>query len=102
MLDVEAALAVGGARIGLLPEAAAASIAAQCRNELYDVAAIARGVATDATPVVELVRQLRALVAPEVQAHVHLVATSQDIVDSATMLVARRALDAALGDARAV
>lgn len=102
MLEVEAALAVGGARVGLLPEAAAMSIAAACRSELYDVAAIARGAATDATPVIELVRQLRALVAPEVRPHVHLVATSQDIVDSATMLVARRALDAALVDARAV
>ncbi len=102
MLDVEAALAVGGARVGLLPEAAATQIAAACHIELYDVAAIARGVATDATPVVELVRQLRALVAPDVQQHVHLVATSQDIVDTATMLVARRALHAALRDARAV
>jgi 3-carboxy-cis,cis-muconate cycloisomerase len=102
MLDVEAALAAGGARVGLLPEAAATQIAAACQFELYDVAAIARGVATDATPVVELVRQLRALVAPDVQQHVHLVATSQDIVDTATMLVARRALHAALGDARAV
>ena len=102
MLDVEAALAVGGARIGLLPEDAAAAIAAACRSELYDVAAIARGAATDATPVVELVRQLRALVAPAAQPYVHLVATSQDVVDSATMLVARRALDAALDDARTV
>lgn len=101
MLDVEAALAVGGARIGLLPEPAAKSIAAACRSELYDMAAIARGSAIDATPVIELVRQLRALVAPEVQPQVHLVATSQDIVDTAMMLVARRALDAALGDARA-
>jgi 3-carboxy-cis,cis-muconate cycloisomerase len=102
MLDVEAALAVGGARVGLLPEAAATSIAAACRIDLYDAAAIARGAATDATPVIELVRQLRALVATDVRPHVHLVATSQDIVDSATMLVARRALDAALVDARAV
>jgi 3-carboxy-cis,cis-muconate cycloisomerase len=102
MLDVEAALAVGGARVGLLPEPAAKEIAAACRNELYDVAAIAKGVATDATPVIELVRQLRALVAPDVRRHVHLVATSQDIVDTAAMLVARRALDAALEDARAV
>jgi 3-carboxy-cis,cis-muconate cycloisomerase len=102
MLDVEAALAIGGARVGLLPEAAATSIAAVCRSELYDVAAIARGAATDATPVIELVRQLRALVAPDVQPHVHVVATSQDVVDSATMLVARHALDAALGDTREV
>jgi 3-carboxy-cis,cis-muconate cycloisomerase len=102
MLDVEAALAVAGARVGLLPERAAKEIAAACRNEFYDVAAIARGVATDATPVVELVRQLRALVGSDARQHVHPVATSQDIVDTAMMLVARNALDAALEDARAV
>jgi 3-carboxy-cis,cis-muconate cycloisomerase len=102
MLDVEAALAVGGARVGLLPEPAAEEIAAACRNELYDVASLASASAIDATPVVELVRQLRALVRPDVQQHVHFAATSQDIVDTATMLVARRALDPALQDARAV
>jgi 3-carboxy-cis,cis-muconate cycloisomerase len=102
MLDVEAALAVAGARVGLLPAGAATQIATACHIEMYDVAAISRAVAADATPVVELVRQLRALVPPDVQQHVHLVATSQDIVDTATMLVARRALNAALGDARTV
>ena len=33
--------------------------------------------------------------------HVHLGATSQDIADTALMLMARRALDALLDDARA-
>jgi 3-carboxy-cis,cis-muconate cycloisomerase len=102
MLDVEAALAVAGAKVGLLPEAAATDIAAACHIEHYDVAAIARGAATDATPVVELVRQLRALVTSDVRPHVHVVATSQDVVDSAAMLVARRAVDASLVDARLV
>jgi 3-carboxy-cis,cis-muconate cycloisomerase len=102
MLDVEAALAVAGARLDLLPEAAAAAIAAACRVEQFDVAAIARGAAADATPVGELVRQLRALVPADVAAHVHFAATSQDIIDSATMLVARTALVACLVDARAV
>ena len=102
MLDVEAALAVAGARVGLVPEHAATSIATACRVERYDIAAIARGAATDATPVVELVRQLRAMVPTDAQPHVHLAATSQDIVDSATMLVARSALGGCLVDARAV
>jgi 3-carboxy-cis,cis-muconate cycloisomerase len=101
MLDVEAALAVAGARLGLVPEAAAGPIAAACRVERYDVAAIARGAAADATPVVELVRQLRDLVPADVRPHVHFAATSQDIIDSATMLVARTALDACLVDAHA-
>jgi 3-carboxy-cis,cis-muconate cycloisomerase len=101
MLDVEAALAVAGARLGLVPEAAAESIAAACDVERYDVAAIARGAAADATPVVELVRQLRDMVPADVQPHVHFAATSQDIIDSATMLVARTALDACLVDAHA-
>jgi 3-carboxy-cis,cis-muconate cycloisomerase len=102
MLDVEAALAVAGARLGLVPAAAASSIAAACHVEHFDVAAIARASATDATPVVELVRQLRGLVPADAATHVHLAATSQDIIDSATMLVARTALEACLVDARAV
>jgi 3-carboxy-cis,cis-muconate cycloisomerase len=102
MLDVEAALAVAGARLGLVPEAAAESIVAACRVERYDVAAIARGAASDATPVVELVRQLRDLVPADARTYVHLAATSQDIIDSATMLVSRTALEACLVDARSV
>jgi 3-carboxy-cis,cis-muconate cycloisomerase len=102
MLDVEAAVAVAAARLGLVPDAAASAITAACQIERYDVAAIARGAATDATPVIELVRQLRTLVPPDVQAHVHFAATSQDIVDSASMLVARNALQACLVDARTV
>lgn len=101
MLDVEAALAVAAARLGLVPEAAAESIAAACRVERYDVAAIARGAAADATPVVELVRQLRDLVPANVRPHVHFAATSQDVIDSAMMLVARTALDGCLVDAHA-
>jgi 3-carboxy-cis,cis-muconate cycloisomerase len=102
MLDVEAALAKAGARVGLLPEEAARSIAAACQVDRYDAAAIARGAANDATPVIELVRQLRAMVPEDVQPHVHLAATSQDVVDTATMLVARHALEASLTDVASV
>jgi 3-carboxy-cis,cis-muconate cycloisomerase len=102
MLDVEAALAVAAARLDLVPTEAARSITAACQIERFDLAAIARGAATDATPVIELVGQLRTLVPADAKAHVHFAATSQDIVDTASMLVARNALTACLLDARAV
>ena len=43
MLDVEAALAMAGAKVGVVPQGAATEIAAACRIERYDVAAIALG-----------------------------------------------------------
>jgi 3-carboxy-cis,cis-muconate cycloisomerase len=48
-------------------------------------------------PVVPLVRHLTAAV-PEAAGHVHRGATSQDVLDTAAMLVARRGIDAVLGD----
>ena len=53
-----------------------------------------------ATPVIALVSALRDLVGPDAAASVHVGATSQDIVDTAMMLVARRALEPLLADAR--
>lgn len=58
--------------------------------------ALARGRETDGIPVVALVAQLREQVAGTPSAAwVHRGATSQDILDSALMLIARRSLDAA-------
>jgi 3-carboxy-cis,cis-muconate cycloisomerase len=102
MLDVEAALAVAGAKVGLVPKDAAESIAAACHIERYDIAAIATRAVADATPVIELVRQIATMVRLDAVPYVHLGATSQDVIDSAMMIVARNALNAALADARAV
>jgi 3-carboxy-cis,cis-muconate cycloisomerase len=90
MLDAERALAVAYAAVGLVPEGAVARIGEACRAELYDAAHVAeegRGVGNPAEP---LVRELRAAVGGEAADFVHLGATSQDIVDTAAMLVARR------------
>ena len=92
MLDVEAALALAAARVGLIPLGAAAAIAAACNTELIDMAEIARGAAADATPVVALVRSLRELVPDEVRPCVHLGATSQDVMDTAMSLIAKRSV----------
>ncbi|MGH8968339.1 MAG: lyase family protein [Actinomycetes bacterium] len=98
MLDVEAALARAGDRVGLVPAAAAARITTACRAEDIDADAVASGWDCDATPVVALVEQLRARVGPEVAPHVHVPATSQDVLDTATSLIARRAVAATAAD----
>lgn len=93
LLDVEAALAAAGAAIGRIPAESARLIAQRCRPERFDVAAIASRAARHATPVVPLVEDLRALLPAEVADVVHKPATSQDVIDSALMLVAARAID---------
>jgi 3-carboxy-cis,cis-muconate cycloisomerase len=101
MLDVEAALARACADQGLIPAASAEAIAAACRPERFDVHELGLEAARNATPVVGLVRALRNLVGEPAREHVHLGATSQDVVDTAQMLIARRALEPLLADAAA-
>jgi 3-carboxy-cis,cis-muconate cycloisomerase len=97
MLDVEAALAAATGA----PADAARLIAGACRAENFDVGALAAGTARNATPVVGLVAALRDAVPESAREYVHAGATSQDIIDTALMLVARRALEPLLADARA-
>lgn len=93
MLDVEAALARAQARAGLIPPAAAEAIAAACRADRLDPAALYREAAQAGTPVIPLVRMLTALIPGDAQRYVHRGATSQDILDTALMLLARDGLD---------
>lgn len=80
MLDAEAALAAAQADAGVISREAAERVAEACRGA-YDL-----GGREAANPVVPLARALRE-VAPEA----HTGATSQDILDTAAMLVAKRA-----------
>ncbi len=101
LLDTEAALARACAREGLITAADAEAVAAACRADRFDLAALAGAAAQHASPVVPLVRALRESVGDELAGAVHLGATSQDILDTAAMLVARRALHPVLIDAGA-
>ena len=102
MLDFEGALARGSARAGLFPDEAAEAIAACCVAERYDVGDLGREATHSGTPVMAVVAALTAAVdavaGPEAAGHVHRGATSQDVLDTATMLIAKRALDAILVD----
>ncbi len=99
MLDVEAALARAEARAGLFPVEAAEAIARACRDDALDLAALGRDASASGNPVVPLVRAITAAVDDATAAgEVHRGATSQDILDTAAMLVARRALGSLLED----
>src|SRR3989454_10125935 len=98
MLDVEAALARAEARIGLIPSRTAEGIAAQCRVDEFDVAQLGRAAVRSANPVIPLVNALRAAVPNEAAPYVHHGATSQDVLDTAMSLIARRGLELVLAD----
>ncbi len=91
MLDAEAALARACAAVGLVSDETAALIVDACRSDLYDTDELARDGRAVGNPAEPLVRALREAVGGEAADDVHLGATSQDVVDTAAMLVARRA-----------
>ena len=94
MLRFEAALAAAEARLGVIPRSAAEAIAAGCRVEAFDVAALVRETATAGTLAIPLVRALTEQVGAEAGKYVHWGATSQDAMDTALMLQMRAGLDA--------
>ncbi|HXX48800.1 MAG TPA: 3-carboxy-cis,cis-muconate cycloisomerase [Myxococcota bacterium] len=94
LLDFEAALARVQARAGRIPNAAADAIAAHCRAERFDAGALAAAAVADGNPLIPLVRALVAALPREHGGWVHFGATSQDALDTALMLRARRGLEA--------
>jgi 3-carboxy-cis,cis-muconate cycloisomerase len=93
MLDVEVALARAQAGLGVIPTSAADVIARAATASCVDLTALATGARGAANPVVLLVKALTASVArldPSAAEFVHRGGTSQDILDSAAMLIANR------------
>jgi len=93
LLDVERALAHAESLAGVVPAAAAAAIADCCAPELYDIAELCEQGRASGNPVEPLVRALRARAGDDAAPYVHFGTTTQDVLDSASMLVARRACE---------
>jgi 3-carboxy-cis,cis-muconate cycloisomerase len=94
-LRVEVALARSQARLGIIPEPAADTIETVADSLQIDPRTLAQGVYEASNPAISLVQQLQNAVekvSPGTGDFVHLGATSQDVLDSATMLVCTRAL----------
>ena len=99
LLEVESALAQAAADVGTLERADADAITGACRVPV-DAADLGEQAAASGNPVVPLVAQLRARLDGTAASGVHRGATSQDVVDTAAVLVARRAVAAITADLR--
>ena len=101
MLDAEAGLARALERAGLAAAGAGAAVTAAAAASQFDAAELGRQAVLTGNPVPALVRALSARVPPDAREAVHRGATSQDIIDTAAMLIANRVLRAVTGDLRA-
>ncbi|MGA8492210.1 MAG: 3-carboxy-cis,cis-muconate cycloisomerase [Terriglobales bacterium] len=94
MLDFEIALARVQARLKIIPRAAAGAIAAAAKVEGFDPAALADATLRAGTPVIPLVQALTERVRTidsTAAKFVHWGATTQDVADTALVLVLKRA-----------
>src|ERR1700710_2761533 len=101
MLDFEAALARAEAATGVIPANAAGPTTKACTAGAFDLAALAGGATRSGNLAIPLVKALTADVAKadaEAARYVLWGATSQDVIDTATMLGLRAAIDALLAD----
>ena len=101
MLDFEAALARAEAAVGIIPASATGPIAAACKAKAFDLAALAEAATQSGNLAIPLVKALTASVAradPEAARYVHWGSTSQDVIDTASMLTLRAAIDALSAD----
>ena len=96
MLDFESALARALGRVGVIPKAAAATIQSKCDAKLFSMETLAQEAPLAGNLAIPMVKQLTALVTKadeKAGGFVHWGATSQDAIDTGTVLQLRDALD---------
>ncbi|AZM56784.1 3-carboxy-cis,cis-muconate cycloisomerase [Streptomyces sp. WAC 01529] len=99
LLDAEAALTRAQAAVGLAPTGAAEAVTEAASDaSRFDARALALRAREGGNPVIPLVAELTAAVPADAAPYVHRGATSQDILDTALMLLAARTLDLILPD----
>ncbi|MFB6786225.1 3-carboxy-cis,cis-muconate cycloisomerase [Streptomyces olivaceus] len=98
LLDAEAALTRAQAAVGAAPAEAADAVSGAADPAAFDARSLAERARAGGNPVIPLVADLTAAVGEPYGPYVHRGATSQDVLDTATTLVAARALDLLLPD----
>jgi 3-carboxy-cis,cis-muconate cycloisomerase len=94
LLDAEAGLARAVEHAGLAPAGAGAAVTEAARAADFDAGRLGELAALTGNPVPGLARELARRVPRSAARAVHRAATSQDIMDTAAMLLARRVIDA--------
>ena len=92
-LDAEVALAQAEAELGVIPAWAAGEISRQAKAERLDTAAIKAGIDQTVHPIVPMIRVLAAACANGAGEYIHWGATTQDIMDTASVLQIKDAID---------
>ena len=92
-LDFERALAVAQARLKIIPQDAADEIASHCDLKQIDMAKLKEATERVGTPVMPVVQQLVKLCKDRLGEWVHWGATTQDVMDTATVMQIAESLD---------
>lgn len=100
--DYEAALAIEQGAMGIIPEAAAREIAAKCRVDEVDIEAVAAEIRRIKHPLVPALKAVQAKCKPEHGEYIHFGPTTQDVLDTATVLQIKDAHAVFLRDMKAI
>ena len=100
--DFEAALALEQARLGIIPQAAADEIASKAKAENVAIESIAAEIRRIKHPLVPALKALQQLCKPEFGEYIHFGPTTQDVLDTATVLQIRDAHAVYLRDLKAI
>lgn len=97
MCRFEIALSEVEESAGLLPKGAADAVGGTIRAEAFDAEMLAREAADGGNVAIPFVKQAKALLPNELKPSFHKGATSQDVIDSALMLMIKPRLERCLG-----
>ena len=100
--EFEAAFALEQGELGIIPRAAAEEIARNAKIENFDLEAIAAEIRRIKHPLVPALKALQDLCKPELGEFIHFGPTTQDVLDTATVLQIREAHAIYLRDMKAI
>jgi 3-carboxy-cis,cis-muconate cycloisomerase len=98
LLEVEVALALAQAELGVITTSSAARIEEAADLEALDIGELGRAARLGGNPVIPLVAALRSRVGADSSEDVHRGATSQDIIDTAMVLIVSRTVPMIVSD----
>jgi adenylosuccinate lyase len=100
--DVESALALEQAELGIIPREAAREIAANAKVEYVDIESIAAGIRRIKHPLVPALKAVQERCKAELGEYIHFGPTTQDILDTSTVLQIKDAHAVFLRDMKAI
>jgi 3-carboxy-cis,cis-muconate cycloisomerase len=101
-VDIERSLAIVQGRLGIIPQTAADEIVRNCDVGKIDMAKLRAATERIGYPILGVVSQLNALCRDRLGEYCHWGATTQDITDTATVLLIREGLDLVETDLAAI